>query len=339
MDLRQLKCFLAVARQQNITRAAEELGITQPALSRSIRELERDLNVELFNRVGRGIVITGAGKQLVDHANHIFRTVDQARDAVVAEGNTPQGMVAIAAPPSVGNLFFSTLIERYRVLYPSVMVRALTGMTHTLVEWLRSGAIDLGVISVPPEFPQSLNLRDLECTPITREDMYVFAPRGENSLPEDMGIEQLAPYPLVLKDPSNMARHAIELAAHTKGVKLNVVVEVENQVVLRHLVECGTGFGVVPGSALVDDVHRFRIARLRGVSLDRMLARVARRPSTPAVSELNRLSLLVLDELKAQGVFDSDILLRSKKRLPLHKARSAWKAVNEPKSDIIQYGR
>jgi len=116
MDLRQLKCFLAVARQQNITRAAEELGVTQPALSRSIRELERDLNVELFIRVGRGIVITRAGKQLVDHANHIFRTVERARDAVVAEGNTPQGMVAIAAPPSVGNLFFSTLIERYRAL-------------------------------------------------------------------------------------------------------------------------------------------------------------------------------------------------------------------------------
>jgi LysR family nitrogen assimilation transcriptional regulator len=326
MDLRQLRSFLVVARQQNVTRAAEELGVTQPALSRSIRELERDLNVELFTRVGRGIVITSAGKQLVDHANHIFRTVEQARDAVVAEGNTPQGMVAIGAPPSVGNIFFSTLIERYRALYPNVIVRALTGMTHTLVDWLRSGAIDLGVISIPPEFPQSLNLRDLECTPITREDMYVFAPRGENSLPEDMDIEQLAPYPLVLKDPSNMARQAIELAARMRGLKLNVVVEVENQVVLRHLVERGTGFGVVPGSALVDDVHRFRIAHLKGVSLDRLLARATGRPNTRAVSELNRLSLLVLDELKAKGVFDSD-MLRSKRRPPFHKVRSARKPV------------
>jgi LysR family nitrogen assimilation transcriptional regulator len=308
MDLRQLKCFLAVARLQHVTRAAEELGLTQPALSRSISDLEQDLNVKLFDRVGRGIVITGAGRQLVEHANHIFRTVEQARDAVVAEGNTPQGMVAIGAPPSVGNIFFSTLIERYRTLYPDVIVRVLTGMTHTLVEWLRSGAIDLGVISIPPEFPQSLNLRNLECTPIAREDMYVFAPRSAVSLPDDMEIEELAPHPLVLKDPSNMARQAIELAARLRGVKLKVVVEVENQIVLRALVDKGMGFGVVPGSALVDDVHRFRIAHLKGVSLDRLLARASGRPSTPAVSELNRLSLLVLDELKAKGVFDNDIL-------------------------------
>lgn len=308
MDLRQLKCFLAVARLQHVTRAAEELGLTQPALSRSISDLEQDLNVKLFDRVGRGIVITGAGRQLVEHANHIFRTVEQARDAVVAEGNTPQGMVAIGAPPSVGNIFFSTLIERYRTLYPDVIVRVVTGMTHTLVEWLRSGAIDLGVISIPPEFPQSLNLRNLECTPIAREDMYVFAPRSAISLPEDMEIEELAPHPLVLKDPSNMARQAIELAARLRGVKLNVVVEVENQIVLRTLVDRGMGFGVVPGSALVDDIHRFRIAHLKGVSLDRLLARASGRPSTPAVSELNRLSLLVLDELKAKGVFESDIL-------------------------------
>lgn len=81
-----------------------------------------------------------------------------------------------------------------------------------------------------------------------------------------MDIEQLAPYPLVLKDPSNMARHAIELAARMLELKLNVVVEVENQVVLRHLVERSMGFGVLPGSALVDDVHRFRTIHLKGVS-------------------------------------------------------------------------
>lgn len=310
MDLRQLKCFLAVARLQHVTRAAEELGLTQPALSRSIRSLESNLKVKLFARVGRGVVITSAGKQLVEHATHIFRAIEQARDAVVTGDNTPQGTVAIGAPPSVGNVFFSMLIERYRALYPNVTVRVLTGMTHTLVGWLRSGVIDLGIISAPSEFPNALNLTSLKCTPITREDLYVFAPLGQSGLPDAMEIDELAHYPLVLKDMSNMARQTIEMAARLRDVRLNVVVEVENQVVLRNLVSKNIGFGVVPGSALVNDVHRFRIARLKGVSLDRILARSPNRPTTPAVLEINRLSLGVLKELKAMGLFDGNILRR-----------------------------
>jgi LysR family nitrogen assimilation transcriptional regulator len=308
LNLRQLKCFLAVARLQHVTRAAAELGITQPALSRAIRGLENELKVDLFTRVGRrGLIMTSAGKELVEHATQIFRTVEQARQAILAEGRIPEGMVTIGAPPSVGNLFCGMLIERYRTLYPNVMVRVRTAMSHRLVEWLRSGAIDLAIVSSPPAFPHSLNLNDLDCRSIAREDLHVF---GSNTaqLPLDMPLEELASYPLILKDSSNMARQALESAANANGVRLRVVVEVENEAVLRHLVDRGMGLGVVPGSALVDDVDRFSIARLGGVSLDRLLVRNARRPKTPAITELNRVSLSLLDELKSTGAFENTAL-------------------------------
>jgi LysR family nitrogen assimilation transcriptional regulator len=303
MDFRQLRYFLEVAAHQNFSRAAEKLHVAQPAVSRHIHRLEQELGVELFSRVGRGVVLTKAGKLLSEQAASILRQVERARDAVAAEGRVPQGTVSIGAPPSVGYVLFPMLIEAYQALYPDVTVRLVDGMTRNLIESLRADSIDIALISTVATASANENDRDLVYNAIAREDMYLFGAYGGPQLPREVSVTTLAGLPLILTGKPNAARQVLEHAASSAGVTLKVAVEIESLVVMKELVRNGKGYAVAPYSALHGDMESYAIARVKNASIIRMLVRRSDRPATPAMSELMRIATEKLEELKLAGIF------------------------------------
>jgi len=303
VDFRQLRYFLEVAAHQNFSRAAEKLHVAQPAVSRHIQHLEKELGVELFSRVGRGVVLTKAGVLLSEQAASILRQIERVRDAVAAEGLVPQGTVSIGAPPSVGYVLFPMLIEAYQALYPNVTVRLVEGMTRNLIECLQADSIDIALVSTEAAASANENDRELVYNAIAREDMYLFGARGGPSLPREISVTTLSGLPLILTGKPNAAREVLEHAASSAGVTLKVAVEIESLMVMKELVRNGKGYAVAPYSALHGDMDCYVIARVKNASIIRMLVRRSDRPATPAMSELMRIAKEKLEELKRAGIF------------------------------------
>jgi DNA-binding transcriptional LysR family regulator len=148
MDLHHLRYFEAVARHGHVTRAARELHIAQPSLSKQIQVLEAELGVVLFDRVGRRVELTEAGQLLLPYARRVLREVAEARAALQQWGSLEHGQVAIGAPPTVGAHVLPRALAAFHQRYPAIELRLLEMGAARLAALLEEGAIDLAVISV-----------------------------------------------------------------------------------------------------------------------------------------------------------------------------------------------
>jgi LysR family nitrogen assimilation transcriptional regulator len=303
MDVRQLRYFAEVAANANFNRAAERLHVAQPALSRQIHKLQDELGVALFRRVGRGIALTRPGALLAEHANFILKQLERARDAVVAEATEPRGTAALGAPPSVGYSVFASIAERYAAKYPGVTLRLVEGMTHNLLQWLRTGQIDLAIITLPDANPASLD-KDLALTRTIVEDLLVFGPPEIDRLPPLTSLKDLTQLPLILTSRPNMARLIMENAASRQNIHLDVRLEVESLHVMKDLVARGLGYGVVPRIGLYGETRPFRTSVIDKLKLVRAVTHRADRPPSIAVTELLALLHTTLDKLAAADAFE-----------------------------------
>src|SRR4029453_6195435 len=145
MDLRRLRTFVAVAELGTVSRAAWRLHITQPALSRQIGDLQRELGIRLFDRVGRGLVLTAEGEQfLADSRNALihFRSLGE-RAALVRQGD--RGVLRVAAPPHTIESVLSTFLPRYAERFPNVHVKLVEALGLDQVPFLHRGEVHIGI--------------------------------------------------------------------------------------------------------------------------------------------------------------------------------------------------
>ena len=174
MNLRQLDYFLAVARARSMTRAAVELGVAQPTLTKSIRTLEAELGVELFRRLPRGVELSGAGLSLFRHAQTVnVQMQDAIREIGSLRGGTP-GTVAIGAGPAWLRRHLPLAVARALKRHPAMRVRIDGGFDDILLRALRRGEVDFVVAELPsPEMAQDLSL-----IPLTSDSLGVICRLG-----------------------------------------------------------------------------------------------------------------------------------------------------------------
>src|SRR5258706_10991089 len=153
MELKQLRYFLSVSELGSFSKAAVQLSVAQPILSRQIRALEHDLNAELFYRNGRGIVLSEAGKLLEAYAREIIQTAGKASFEIMAMKAAPRGRITIAMPPSIGWVLTVPLVLRCRGEFPMIALHVVEGFSGHVTEWLSTGRIDIGVVYNAPRLP------------------------------------------------------------------------------------------------------------------------------------------------------------------------------------------
>lgn len=149
MELRHLRYFEAVARHSHVTRAAAELHIAQPALSKQISQLERELGITLFDRVGRSLRLTEAGEALLPYARAILAQVEEARAAMAERIGLKAGRVSIGAPPTVGSHLLPPLLAAFHQRYPGITLRLHEAGIQSLLDLLEAGLTDLAVVALP----------------------------------------------------------------------------------------------------------------------------------------------------------------------------------------------
>lgn len=251
MDLRQLRTFLAVADQGSLTRAADSLHVAQPALGRQVRQLEEEFAVALFERHGRGMVLTATGRLLADRARTILRLVEDTRAEVAAGRDAVTGGVTLGLPPTVGEVLAARLVERFLQQHPAVTVRIVPAFSGYLHDLLRRGEVDLAVMY------ETAPSREISTSPLIGESLcLVGTPERMAAWRDAVRLADLAGRPLVLPGPRQGLRALLEAEASKAGLELKVVVEADSLQTLKDLAARDIGMTVLPMAAVHGDVAR-----------------------------------------------------------------------------------
>jgi len=287
MDIRQLRCFFYVADLGSVTHASAFLHVTQPAISRTIKALEDELGVALFERNGRGVKLTNAGVHLKERASQIFQIVEETKKEIVSFAGAVSGDVVLGVPPS----FFALmpgLLAHCRRLHPLINIRLLEGFNGYLQEWLLSGAVDLAILN-----SRASDLGRYKITHVAKDRLYVIGNTGGS---EDCRVSQsarelpfhsLAGLPVILPTRSSALRKLIEEAAIEAAVEIKPVHELDSITAIKELVLRGEGVAILPLANISRELEAgaFWAARLTQPDIQRTLvvATLTDRPAGKAV--------------------------------------------------------
>ncbi|QUX94957.1 LysR family transcriptional regulator [Marinomonas sp. CT5] len=167
MDIKPLRYFIAIAKTESFTKAAQQLGVAQPAVSMAIKKLEADLGLTLVHRADRNIGLTDEGKKLLIHAEKIIQATDDALLEMSELKGLSQGEVRVGIPSMLGSYYFPPILMAFRHKYPTITLKVIEGGTWQLQKMLENGELDLSVI-VAETLPDGL-----ETQALIREEMLV----------------------------------------------------------------------------------------------------------------------------------------------------------------------
>lgn len=247
-DIRTLRCFVTVAEERNITRAASRLNIAQPALSRKIANLEHELNLVLFERSVRGVEVTPAGKILLDRAYTLFGQLAQTFHDVTASSERPAGTVVVGLPPTPGEFIAPPLLRRIKERYPDIELRFREGFSRELEDWLLNGQISLAVMHNPPD------RADISSQEMLIEKLHLIGQAG--SLKKNSyTLAEAASLPLIMPSRSNYLRLLADQHAEKIGYTLNVTQRVDGIWHLKALVRDGHGYTLLTFGGVLTEFH------------------------------------------------------------------------------------
>lgn len=240
MELRHLRCFLAVAQELHFARAAEKLHIEQSPLSRAIKELEEELGVRLFDRNTRGTRMTRSGQIFMDHVPRVFAALSQARDSVRAVSTGYKGQLRIALSEGISQARLTALLSRCREEEPDTEVRLYEVPLAQQIKGLESDLYDAG-FAQSPEVGESLL-----AVPAWGDSMVVVVPsRHPLLIHKKLPLEEVLRYPLVLCDPTACQGSCRQLARVLRATDLEPIVaeQVASHDLMVTLVAAGYGLG------------------------------------------------------------------------------------------------
>ncbi len=247
----QLRAFHHVAICGGFSRAAEQLCLTQPAISDQVRKLEEEYNVLLFNRHKKQVTLTAAGERLLEITRRMFDTESQALELLSETRALRSGTLRIIAD-SAHHLLH--VLPRFRTAHPGVRISIRAGNTDAVIESLYGYDADVGVLG---EVPAS---RDFECLRLNSTPIVAFVARGHPLAGRrSFSLGDLGRLPLVLRERGSRTRRKLEDAAAAAGVVLEPAIEAEGREAVREIVASGAGVGFVSAAEFGEDPRLVRI--------------------------------------------------------------------------------
>lgn len=307
MDLQQLRTLKHVAELGSLSRAADRLRIAQPALSRQIRLLEEELGTPLFERHGRGMVITEAGREVLAHALRIMAEVEQIRSKADHAGATLTGRVVLGMPPTISEIITVPLVQAFNASHPQVELSFVSAFSGYLLDWQQRGELDLAVLYDPQ------TTRSLRTRPLLLESFFLIGPPDAGlDQGQPLSFAELATRPLVLPGPRHAMRAIFQRCAAEAGIQLRVRIEVDSLSAMKDLVRGGYGETLLPLAPIHQDIVEGRLTAAplvdpvptRRMALSFPGDRPASRAAQFAASEIVR---IVADRV-SRGVWSGEIV-------------------------------
>ncbi len=259
--LRQLQVFVAVAKQESVSKAAQSLALSQSAASTSLSELERQSDCQLFDRAGKRLILNALGQQLLPQA---VALLDQAREIEqLLNGKSGFGSLEVGATLTVGNYLATLLIGSFMQRHPQCRVKLQVHNTAHVVQQVAHYELDLGLIEGDCQHP------DIEVQPWVEDELVVFcAPQHPFARSGQASLEELTREAWVLREQGSGTRLTFDQAMRHHATPLNIRLELEHTEAIKRAVESGLGISCISRLALRDAFRRGSLVAVETPQLD-----------------------------------------------------------------------
>ncbi|MEC1671711.1 MULTISPECIES: LysR family transcriptional regulator [Bacillus] len=250
MEWEQLEYFQTLARIQHVTKAAETLSITQPALSRSIVRLENYLGVPLFDRQGRSITLNKYGERFLKRVDSIMKEFTEGREEIQSLLQPDQGEVSLGFLHTLGTTIVPNLIGAFKDQYPNVHFQLNQSHSNQLLDKLKSGELDLCLLA---SFPVESNIM---WKPLWKEELFLFLPKHHVlATRQEITLNDIAHEPFVLMKEGFALRVTIDHIFEQVNITPNIVFEGEEAATIAGFVAAGLGVSILPDFKGLDQTN------------------------------------------------------------------------------------
>jgi DNA-binding transcriptional LysR family regulator len=244
VNLDLYRVFYTVAKSGSLTKAAEELYISQPAVSRSIKQLETQLGVSLFTRTHRGMKLSPQGGELIfDEVERALTLLVDAENRIAARKTTATGTLRIGASDTIFEYFLADKIVDFHERFPEVNIDLVADFTPDTIAKLKEDKCDVAFVNLPIETDADLKLYG-NC--MLLNDTFVTGGKFADLAEEKLTLAELKKYPLIFMDKNTVARRSLDAFLQSIGVSLQPAIEVGSWDLMKRLVARGMGIGVIP---------------------------------------------------------------------------------------------
>ena len=267
VNLELYKVFYTVAKCGSLTRAAEELYISQPAVSQSIKQLETQLGVSLFNRTHRGMELSAQGGKVIFHKiEEALGLFDEAQEMLSQINSSATGTIRIGASDTIFEYVLSEKIVEFHEKYPAVKIELISQYSPQTLEELKNGSIDVAFVNLPMQVDEALTLHG-NFKRLT--DVFITGEKYAELTEGTVSLSKLKKYPLITLDKDTVATKSLNRFLSSVGIELNSSIEIGSWELMKRLVEQGMGIGVIPREYALAELAD---GRLKEIQTDPALA-------------------------------------------------------------------
>ena len=275
MNLYHLRVFKTVAEHEHITRASEELILSQPAVTKIIQSLEHDTGLELIERHGRRIVLTHAGHVLHSYARRIFELEREMEEALAVLRDVETGSIKLAANTTTGVYLLPQIVSRYRNLYPRVTLYITILNSSEIIEQILNWTLDFGLVEGDPAtLPPALHVEVFA----QDELVLVVSPDHRWSTLNELNPEALREAELLIREQGSGIREVIEHALILRGVQVHPLLTLSDNEAIKQMVISGVGTAIVSSLTVQRELMSGDLVRIpiAGVDLRPQLSIIRR---------------------------------------------------------------
>ncbi|MCZ6635948.1 MAG: LysR family transcriptional regulator [bacterium] len=254
MDLGQMRGFLETARERSFTKAAEKLFLTQPAVSLQVKALEEELGERLFERRGKQILLTDAGRLLFGRVEEILGMVDQVRQDLSALGELKIGQLRVGTSDTNCAYVLPPVVKAFREAYPGVEIRLTDRPSSQVVRMVLEGSVDFGLATLPV----SETRVETEAL-FFRDDVLIYHPEHLLGKKRQVRLLDLAGFPMLMLGQNSTSRMLLDRMFVEAGVVPEIAMELGSIEVIKRFVEIGLGIAMVPEVAVQEEVAGKRL--------------------------------------------------------------------------------
>ncbi|MBO5240816.1 MAG: LysR family transcriptional regulator [Clostridia bacterium] len=254
VNLDLYRVFYTVAKSGSLTKAAEELYISQPDVSRSIKQLETQLGVSLFTRTHRGMTLSAqGGKVIFNEVERALSLLNEAESRIEEKKNSATGVIRIGASDTIFEYFLADKIVEFHERFPAVKFELMADFTPDTIEKLKADKCDVAFVNLPISPDPDLKLNG-NCMRLN--DVFVAGEKYKELAEKTVSLTELKDRPLIFMEQNTVARRTLEGFLSTLGIDLQPSIEVGSWDLMKRLVHRGMGVGVIPREYAASEIEK-----------------------------------------------------------------------------------
>lgn len=252
------RIFHIVSKHHSFTKAGEELYMTQSAVSQAISRLEKSLEIQLFHRTSKGVVLTNEGKLLNDHVGSALRLIKVAENKLMEFKTLQTGTLRIGVGDTISRYFLLPYLEKFHTIYPGIKLNILNGTTPEICQFVKTGKVDIGVCNLPVEDDQ---LHVIPCKQI--QDIFVCGEKYKRLTEKPVPLQYLMRMPLIFLERKSNSRRYVENILSKKGCSISPAFELGSHDLVLQFAKINLGISCVVREFVLEDLQKGEIYEIK----------------------------------------------------------------------------